>query len=254
MCSLAAAEIISIKEPTDFLTPKRVVKSDDMITVKGSNFTLHSAKTLSLDPAKKYKISGDFRLKNGEGGASLYLGFTAFDADGKQIQSVNVNAKAKSDTVVAKAASSGDSVIYVKDASGWDMKTPNGYIVFNTKPDYSDLPNRDFIAVPQGNIKQNGDVWEITLKTPLTKNVAEGTGVRQQLAGAAHIYSAIKYKMPKEEWFTLSGTTAGSTSLFGTPSKELWHGTASVRVLVTMLGGKPGDVVEMKNIKVEEVE
>ena len=61
--SLAAAEVISINEPADFTTPKRVIKGEDSLTVKGQNFTLISSKNLNLDPAKKYKISADFRLK-----------------------------------------------------------------------------------------------------------------------------------------------------------------------------------------------
>lgn len=253
VCSLAAAEIISINEPTDFQTPKRVVKGEESMSAKGHYFVLLSSKTLTLDPAKKYKISGDFRLKEGEVNPNMYLGFAPYDAEGREITSVCVNATPKSDTVLAKAAVKGDTVICVKDASKWDTKTKSGFVAFDTKPDYSDLPNRDLAAIAPDGIKQNGDVWEITLKKPLTKDVAEGADVRQQKAGATYIYSAYKGKLP-QEWVTLSGVTAGSTSLSGNTNRRLWHGTASVRVMVSMLNGKPGTVIEMKNIKVEEVE
>ena len=255
LCSLSAAEIFSIVDPADFVTPKRVTLDGDSIIVKGSNFTLNSAKTLTLDPAKKYRISGEFRLKEGTESGNLYLGFTPFDANGKQITSASVNAVAKSDTVVVKAAAEGDTVIFVKDASKWNMKTPFGFIAFNTKPDHSDLPNYDYVAVVSDGIKQNGDVWEIPLKQPLTKSVAEGTGVRQQTAGSSHIYAAYNLNNGLTgEWKVVSGVISGSTSEFGIYKKELWHGTASVRILIAMLNGKKGNVVEMKNLVVEEVE
>ena len=253
VCSLAAAEVISINEPADFLAPQRVVKGEEALSVKGYYFVLLSSKTLTLDPAKKYKISGDFRLKEGEAGANMYLGFAPYDAEGKEIKAVAVNVTPKSDTVLAKAAITGDTMIQVRDASKWDTKTKSGFVAFDTKPDYSDLPNRDLAAIAPDGIRQNGDVWEITLKKPMTKDVAEGTDVRQQKAGATYIYSAYKANLP-QEWVTLSGVTAGSTSQFGNPYRQLWHGTASVRVMVSMLNGKPGTVIEMKNIKVEEVE
>ena len=254
VCSLAAAEIISITEPADFKTPKQVTQGENSLSVKGKGFYLFSAKTLTLDPEKKYKISGEFRLSEGEGGGNLYLGFAPYDANGKPIRAVSVNAAPKTDTVVAKAAAAGDTVIYVKDASKWDAKTAFGYIAFDTKPDYSDLPNNDLIAVPKGGFEQEGDLWKVTLKTPLSKEIAEGTNVRQHRAGAAYIYTAHKAGIPQGEWITLSGTTAGKASEFGTSRFKLWAGTASVRVLIMMQNGKPGNVVEMKNIKVEEVE
>ena len=255
LCPLSAEEIFSFVEPADFTTPKRVTQDGDSILVKSPSFRLNSVKTLTLDPTKKYKISGEFRLKEGEEGGTLYIGFTPLDAEGKQITSASVNAKAKSDTVVVKAAAEGDSMICVKDASKWNMKTPHGYIAFNAKPDYSDLPNNDVAAVAPDGIRQNGDVWEITLKAPLTKAVAEGTEVRQQLAGSSNIYAAYKLNNSlNSEWTVLSGVIDGKPAEFGVNKKQLWHGTASVRILICLMGGKKDNVLEMKNIVVEEVE
>ena len=254
VCSLAAEEIISIAEPSDFTKPKQIIQGDGVLSVKGRWFQLFSEKKLTPDPAKKYKISGEFRISGGEGGGDLYLGFAPYDADGKPIRPVSVNVTPKSDTVVARTAAANDTVIYVKDASKWDMKTPHGFIAFNTKPDYSDLPNNDLIAVPQGGVEQEGDLWKVTLKTPLAKEIAEGTNVRQHKSGAAYIYSAHKPNAPQGEWITLSGTTACKASAFGNSRFNLWHGTASVRVFVSLMHGKKDNVVEMKNIKVEEIE
>ena len=253
VCSLAAAEILNINAPADFMTPKQVAVSEDGIIVKGPSFNLFSAKMLKLDPAKKYKISGDFRLKEGEKVDYVYLGFVPFDAQGKKISSGSVNVTPNSDTILVKAAVAGDTVVYVKDASTWDNKTPHGYFVFNANPDYSDLPNFNLLQIPQGGIEQDGDVWKITLKKPLKKDIAEGVGVRQQKAGSAYIYASYKRDLP-HEWTTLSGIISGSVAKSGNPSKKLWPATASVRLMVMMLNGDNNCVVEMKNIKIEEIE
>lgn len=254
VCSLAAAEVLSIHEPADFKAPNRVAKSDDGVTMKGSTFVLFSAKTAALDPAKQYTISGEFRLKEGEETGLVYLGLAPLDAEGKLITPASVNVTKGSDTVVAKAAAEGDTVIFVKDASKWDAKTPHGYIAFNTKEDYSDLPNRDYLATAKGGIEQEGDLWKITLKAPLKKAVAEGTAVRQQKAGATYIYLATSKKVNNQDWVTLTGKISGAISESGLYGKKLWHGTASVRILVMMLNGKKGNVIEMKNIALDEAE
>ena len=253
VCQLTAAEVLTIKEPTDFMTPKRVRKTDDGISVKGAHFQLLSVKTLTPDPAKKYRLSGEFRLNAGEESGDIYLGFAPLDAEGKPISPVTVNPFAKTDTVVAKAAAAGDTVIYVKDASKWNMKAPHGHIVFNTKEDLSDLPNRDYAAVPKGSIKQSGDVWEITLKSPLKKDIAEGTSVRQHNSGAAYIY-LVPGKKVSPEWQTFSGEISGAVATMGIYSKKLWRGTASVRILIMMLKGHKDNVIEFRNVKAEEVE
>ena len=249
VCPLAAAEVISISKPADFTAPKRVSQSNEGVIVEGAVFSLFSAKTVKLDPAKKYKVSGEFRLKAGGKTGTVYLGLVPLDARGRQITSTSVNVIPKSDTVLAKAAAAGDKAVYVKDASKWDKKTPHGYLAFNTKPDYSDLPNWNFVK--QGAIEQNGNLWKITLKDPLKKAVAAGTGVRQQRAGAAYIYSGYKTGIP-QEWTVVSGVISGKPAKSGITFKALWPATSSVRVIVMMLGGKKGDVVEMKNIRIEE--
>jgi|GEM_PF-502977 len=260
VCSLAAAEVISLNEPADFVNAQfkpatQLVKDGDALalTMKGPYFVLYSAKKVTLDPGKKYTISFDYRLKEGEKAGIFYAGFAPFDAKGRQIQVISVNVVKNTETIVAKAAKKGDTVVYLKDASKWDMKTPYGYIVFDAKKDYADLPNYNFAAVPKNNIKQDGDVWAITLKTPLKKDVAEGTAVRQHRSGSTYIYSYIKRLTP-QEWVSGKGSIDGVVSKFGMNSKKLWAGTASVRVLIMVQGGKKGSVIEFKNIKVKEAE
>lgn len=260
VCQLAAAEVLTINEPADVVNTqlkqptKTVVKTDDGMSVKGQYFVLFSAKTLTMDPAKKYKISGEFRLKEGVETGLAYLGFAPFDADGKLISPVSVNIVPKTYTVVAKAAAAGDSVIYVKDASKWKTNDAHYHVVFDAKEDLSDLPNRNYASIVKDGIKQDGDVWAITLKAPLKDAIAEGTSVRQHRSGSSYIYVKTSKDVNPENWTSVSGTISGAVSEHGLYGGKLWHGTATVRALVMMLNGKKGNVIEVRNIKVEELE
>ena len=253
VCSLTAAEILVIKSPADFTYPKAAVAGEnDSFSIKG-NKTLYSKATLKLDPAKKYKLSGEFRLEEGAASGLIYFGYVPYDKKGKMIPPSAVNVTLKSDTVVAKAAKKGDKMIVVKDASKWNMKTPYGVVAFNTREDRSDLPNSDVAGVAKNGINRNGDVWEITLNKPLTKDIAEGTNVRQQVSGGTFIYN-VKTARANSEWTARSGILSGEVTPYGLYANKLWRGTEKVKVLLMVLGSKPDAVVECRNIKLEEVQ
>ena len=115
MGMLSAQEIISIGKPADFAQKRQVAQADDGVILLKGNGAFTSVKTLTVDPAKKYQISGEFCLKGGKP-ASVYLGFVPFDGQNRQITPVMIYINAKSLTEVAEAAKKGDQVVKVKDA------------------------------------------------------------------------------------------------------------------------------------------
>ena len=246
---LSAEDIFVQSEPADFAPAKRIVKAEDSFSVKGLALIL-SAKSFTLDPAKKYQISGEFCQKGGKQ-VALYLGFAPYDAKGRQIFSNMVNIVKDTQTEVAADAKKGDKVVKVKDASKWNVKTPYSHIVFGAKADFSDLPNFSRQATAQPNAQQQGEVWEIQLKKPLVQDVAAGTAVRQHTDGSAFIYTG-GYKKLTDQWVTMKGTISGISS-FGLPSNKMWKGTEKVRVLILLSGCDRTSEVSFRNIKVTEV-
>ncbi len=246
---LSAQEIFSVAEPTDFIQSKKISKADDALSVKGISY-LFSTKMFTLDPAKKYQISGEFCQKAGKP-MVVFLGFAPYDGKGRIIDARKVNVNKNSQTEVAADAKKGDKIIKVKDASKWNTKTKYSYITFGAKEDYSDLPNGDQQATAAPNAQQNGEVWEILLRKPLTKDIAAGTPVRQQFDGASYIYTAGSCKL-SDKWITRKGTISGIAPV-GNVWNKMWKGTEKVRVVILFLSGDGTSEVLFRNIKVTEV-
>ena len=250
VCTASAEEVASIKVPADLNLAKRIAAEGESLVFKG-NGTLQSVKFLTLDPAKKYKISGEFRAKEGTPPVRIFLGLAPYDAQKKQILPKYVNTVAKTATEVAADAKKGSKVITVKNASAWNNKTPYGHIALNVRDDFSDLPNVNLIPMVKGSIKANGDVWEIGLKAPLKADIPAGTKVRQQTDSGTYIYCT-GVAIAKDQWMTRSGTISGMAENVSTASK-FWPGTKMVKILILFTSGKPDSVTEFKNIKIEEV-
>ena len=249
MGMLSAQEIISIEKPADFAQKRQVAQADDGAILLKGNGAFTSVQALTVDPAKKYQISGEFCLKGGKP-ASVYLGFVPFDGQNRQITPVMIYINAKSLTEVAEAAKKGDQVIKVKDASKWDAKSPYSFVALGAKEDLSDLPNGNCIFNKQG-ITQNGEVWEIALRKPLSKDIAAGTPVRQHFAGSSFIYTAGMLK-PTEQWAARKGVISGIAK-HGPSYVKFWNGTEKARVVVLVLNGDSKSETLVRNIKVVEV-
>ena len=245
---LNANEIIKIEKTGDLSKSSKVSQLGDLLIVKGSA-DLFSAKTIKLDPNKKYKLSGDFRLQSG-GPVQIFLGYVAQDSNGKTIFPLYVNPVSGSATEIAATVRRGSKVITVKDASKWNKKFAACYIAFHAKDDFSDLPNRSVIQIEKNGIKQNGNVWEITLKQPLKMNMMEGTKVRQHINGATYIWNT-GFATLKNQWITRRGVLTGVAKT-GNPPNKLWPGTKYVKLIIRV-NGKSDSVTEIRGVKVEEV-
>jgi len=134
---LNANEIIKIEKSGDLSKSSKVSRQGNLLIVKGSA-DLFSAKTIKLDPNKKYRLTGDFRLQSGSP-VQVFLGYVAQDSNGKTIFPLYVNPVSGSTTEIAATVRRGSKVITVKDASAWNKKFSACYIAFNVKDDFSDF-------------------------------------------------------------------------------------------------------------------
>lgn len=249
MVSAEEEVILKIEKPENFIQFKSVSASDDGFVIKGRFIQLLSKTDITVDPAKKYRVSGEFCLKGGKK-PWLYLGFAPYDEKGRPILPSQVNGNNKTLTTVAADAKKGDKVIKVKDASKWNVKSPHSFVAVGAAEDYSDMPNRNLLRSVKPNAEQKGEVWELVLKEPLKADIPAGTAVRQQFAGASFIYTAGGFK-PDDSWKSHAGVTSGFA--VGTDASKFWKGTVKVKLLVMSLDGDKDSVTRMRNIKVTEV-
>ena len=241
--------MINFGSPADFQKPEACTQEGNVLRVKSSG-EYRSAKTLTLDAAKNYRFSAEFRMKSGTP-AKILSGFIPLDENGKAIHPSAVKIIPSTETEVAADAYRGEKILRVKDASRWKDKNAYGFIALIVKDDFSDLPNRNILPIAKDGIKQNGNIWEISLKAPLTKTVDAGTKVRQHSDGATYIWTG-GLAQPKDKWLKKSGNLSGEIAKNGNPQNQLWPGTKKIR-LVIRINGKPDSVTEIRNVKLEEV-
>ena len=248
--SAFAEELAAVKSSGDFVQAKQVTCENGVFAFKGKG-TLESTAFIKVNPDKKYRISGEFRAREGTVPARLYFGFEPCDAGGQRIRPQHIHVISGSQTVTAADAKKGDKNLTVLKAA-WDAKTPYSHVALHAEDNLFDLPNYDVLPVARGGVQAEGDTLKIALAAPLKTDLPAGTKVRQHLDGDGYIYCAGKSFL-KEQWEARSGVVSGFTNDVRS-DKQFWPGTAKVRILILATGGNPNSVTEFRNIKVEEVQ
>ncbi len=247
--SLAHAQVIEIKAPEDWRNASNVKSLEDGTEEVTGKKLLQSKKSFEIDPAKTYKLSGEFKAA-GDEKIRIYLGFIINDAKGRQISAPMVNVVPGSDTELAEACGASDTVIKIKNGSKW-KNVAHYRLAINTAEDYSDLPNANLLKPAVKEVKKEGDVYAVTLSAPIGKALEAGTRLRQH-AGGGFLYTAGS-RTVADKWTTLSGTISGQ-------SKSGWNSrvwpTAAAKAEILVLvnwGANNKNVTLLRNIKLEEV-
>ena len=243
--AVTAAETFKLDSEKEWKLPRTGGKFENGTFQILKPIVLYSSKKLfPVEEGKSYKISGKFRKISGSSVESrLYFGFIPYDANGRLILSAAVNPIAGTETELAAAVNSGDRILKVKNASKWKK---GKLVVFNAKPDFSDLPNRSFTSAVQTIAAKDG-VWEVELQKPLHIGYPAGTPIRQHSHGFTYIYAAASNSLIPAEWQEISGTVSG-ISAKGLPKNQWWKGTAKVAIILFSPVGKPAEF-EFKDVQ-----
>ena len=193
------------------------------------------------DAKKTYTFKGLYRQLPGSDSNIFRVGILPLDKDKQVIEFVTSHPKRKTDTVLAKAAAAGDTFIIVKDGTGWEQ---NAQVAYNTKPDFSDLPNKNIIAQNPQVIEKTEEGWKISFAKPVGVALPAGTAVRQHYVGGR---------------FRFAGNGTGGDVLSDLKCTAWDVGTKYFQVVVMSgtNGIKPGEqvpVLEMRNPRIEVTE
>ena len=248
--SSAPGPVFRLEKPADLNNAKALSLNNGVLKASGRGKFM-SVKDFVLDPAKKYRLSGEFRQASGSP-VRVYFGYAPLNEKGRIIYPIYVKNIPGTETELAADAKRGDKAVKVRNAAKWNGKIGYGYIAFNVKDDFSDLPNGSVIPIVKDGIKAEGEVWEIQLKEPIRQKIPAGTKVRQHSSGGTHIWNGGAANL-KDQWTALrSSHLLNGKVKSGAPVDKLWPGTKSVK-LVIELDGKADSVTEIRNVKVEEV-
>ena len=247
-CMLGVAQELT-KEQWD--KKARPSKNDPAAMTFSTKTVLYSiaAPYIPVDPAKKYRLSGKFRLVNppAEKAGKLKFGIQTYDKNKRPIQPEHTTVINRTATTLVAAAEYGQSSVTVADGKTWRIVPNFSYIAFNVKDDFSDLPNRSTVAITAVKMQPDGKAV-LELKEPLREFYAPGTKVRMHHRLAAFLYGGALNKVLSGEFQDISGEFTGEQRGFS--HNAFRQGTAFIQVVVMLEGN---GTLEFKEVKFEEV-
>ena len=213
-----------------------------------NNATISVDEYFPVDPSKEYEASFDV-LSSGDGVAPrLYAQLHMYDSDKKVITAQHVSYFIDTTTTLAQALNTGDTSVYLTDATNWHDTTADhqrALIFWNYSNNSGYLYpvgtySRNFYSsLYEGNSSVNKQTGQITLKTAWTgPNIPAGTPVSQNSSGSNYAYFWFDNngtKIPVDEWLHVSGLYSGIKGPQGSnspvpPSTSFWHGTAYCKI------------------------
>lgn len=220
-------------------------------------YNFRTTQMLAVDPGKIYKLSGEFMAKPGTTPAKLYFGIASFDSGKKMVVSESIYGVKGTDTELVEDAKAGDTVLKIKNFSLKTWRRFGGLIAFNTKPDFSDLPNMD-LAGPVASVeasKTPEGFFLVTLKKPLKKAYPKGTAIRYHFSAGTYQYSGAANAQLSHEWKTFFVVIKGeSPKDYAVAGQKWWYTTRYVKILILgNYAGKKDSVTLFRNLKLEEL-
>lgn len=251
--SYAQTELRSLDKPTGWISdPTIVLEENEGVLTAAGQVRLISSQTFDVDPSKTYTISVELRHVAGLP-RTAYVGVFPLDEKGEFISPAQVNAKKGSDTVLTKPVKKGDKEIWIKENKLWNpvlQNIPSALaIAWDTKEDYSDLPNKNnsYNSIVSSETV-NGEM-KITLKSPMRKDLPAGTKVRYHFDGG-YMYSAGSSVPGRSDFRQFTGSVTGMNQIGY--SANVWpKGTKKFRLLILAnWRGNNSTKSEIRNAKV----
>ena len=232
--------------------------------------TFVSEQFIKISENKSYELISKLIASQSFTGA-VFLGFIPYDENYKSIPRYSIDTVSE-ETVLIKNYSQTSNVIFAKSAPGWIIDK-NAYIVYDADQNgnFTDLPNPRVSSTGISRIekiqmnKQNLDqidqkyhninyYYKIHLDRGLTKDLPQGTVIRQHKTGESYIYTAASSKINIQQNTILKGNVFGISKRF--VSRHLWWpGTKYVKVvlLIDLRGADYKDLrLNFKDIVLKE--
>ncbi len=187
-----------------------------------------------IEPDAEYEIS--LRAKNTGKPFSLYVGFAT------DVAAQTVHTVPGSETELVQEVTKGDTVLKVKDASGW-QKGRGFFAAFRAEPVMAgDLPNRNLSKPGIKDIRRNGDIWEIELTSPSPLAAAKGEFLREHRSGSTFNFIHSQW-LDSGKWTDVKCKVKGIAA--GAPEKgKFWPGTKKGRVVISFVGSNAAGIVD----------
>lgn len=159
-----------------------------LLVPAGKGKVLLTGKFFPVDPAKTYTLEFKAVSKTPGRTSRILAGFEGFLNKGNPISSLSVRAVPGSFGELLSDAPKGSRSIRISNASGIEPR-PHYHLMADAKKDFSDLPNKTRVSGNLTKVDKSGNVWTLTFKTPFTRSLKKGEGVRLHCDGG-YMYTA----------------------------------------------------------------
>ena len=256
VCALglpAAEKTIQFRTAADF-KPAGIENADQETLRINKAQTYVCSKLFPIDPAKKYIVSGDFKMEKGTP-CKVLLTVCQHTAGGTPIYGNQVYAVQGTDTELAAPVKKGDEAVTLKDSANWGDATRGGIyrVAFGTDPSQSDLPNLRLSPRLGAFTPQAGET-RIPVKGKIMRDYPAGTKVRmhRDVWGGSEIIV-----QTDTEWTSVDRTIAPAQKL---PAKQMfpymwWPRAQKMSITISILSPKsfPADgVLLIRDLKLEQ--
>ena len=226
---IVCAENMTFNTPADWQQEKFFTKNGNGGMTAVFAGPVLSKNEIKLDKNKKYFVSADIKAAEGSPKGRILFGFRSYDSNGKQLLAHQCQYVPRTDTELLESTEPSDIYIKVKDASKWKIH-PYMVIAWNTKPDRSDLPNRNILLVNPKKIEKQDGGWLIHLDKPVNAVLPAGTAIREHSKGG-ELYLGIG--------------NADKPIVLEKKKVYWWRGVAKARVFFLTIPAKKGERLKM---------
>jgi hypothetical protein len=228
--TILAADEIQFKTMDSWQKSKRLSESSGVFTLRGSG-RLFSNEFLLVDTTARYKLSMKIRRVPGSPAFRSHIGFAQFDEARVELQTIWYRAESRTETTLRQNASQGVKTIVVGKPTWWpkDALRRGWGIAFDTKSDFSDLPNRTVLRLKNWKETSPG-ILTLTVNGTVANNYPAGTSVRFHSPGPL-MYPVLAGKVVEEKWTEVSGTVFGENKFFH--NNRWWRGATFCKLLIS---------------------
>ena len=235
ICSAAEVYDLSAREAWEKRAPL-TVHGKGVLRAKG-RITIVSKDIYPYDAKKTYTFKGLYRQLPGSGNNIFRIGIIPLDKDKKLIEYYTSHPNTATNAILKKDAAATDNFILIDNGLKWNKSS---LIAYNTKPDQSDLPNKNIIKQVPQSIEQTAEGWKISFAKPIGVALTAGTGVRQHAQGGR---------------FRFAGNVVDGKVLSNMKFSGVDVGTKYFQVIIvsgtSMKPGEEPPVVEMRKPAIE---
>jgi hypothetical protein len=205
---------------------------------------------IEVQPEAAYVLSGYFKSA---GNSALHFGLQPYDAQGRRINSININRLPDTATVLTADAKEGDTTLLIANGQAWKADPKWAAAAFNIddSDNLTDLPNFNLTGLGITEVRKAGDHWEVVLAAPLPAAYPKGAKVAEHLAAGGNMYVDAMPKNIGSEWVKVTGPIKGTEA--GLSGNKFWLGTTSVKVVVIANANEAGDPLFFDDIELKKV-